>query len=60
MVKQLKKRDLAEYYYHNDYPLDVAYNEMKLRFKDITFEWVKEIFDDLEARENYDFGEPPF
>lgn len=60
MTTKLTKRDLAIYYFHNDYPLDVAYNEIALRFKDITMDWLTEVYDNEEAKENYDFGDVPF
>lgn len=51
----LTKRKLAEYYYHNEYNFHQSFAEMQKQFPDITKDWLKEVWDELEG--DYD---PPF
>ena len=42
----MNKRKLAEYYYHNDYSLDVALHEIKQYHPEVTREWLAEVFEE--------------
>lgn len=45
----MNKRQAVEYCYHEGYSAEEAFDKMWPKFNDLTLEWVKEVYEELDS-----------